>query len=64
MDVLFPTDSTAVVSYNVRQVSTPKGKRERIVEQMRDTSTWIRRGDHWKCALHTETPAQQPAPRG
>lgn len=64
MDVLFPTDSTAVLSYNVRQVTTPRGKRERTVQEMRDTSTWIRRGEHWKCVMHTEAPAQQPAPRG
>jgi hypothetical protein len=63
MDVLFPTDSTAVVSYNVKQVSTPRGKRKQTVELMRDTSTWIRRGNHWKCAMHTETPVQQAAPR-
>lgn len=64
MDVLFPTDSTAIVSYNVRQVTTPRGQGERTERQMRDTSTWIRRGDHWKCVMHTETPAEEAAPRG
>jgi hypothetical protein len=64
MDVLFPTDSTAIVSYNVRQVTTPRGRGERTERQMRDTSTWIRRGDHWKCVMHTETPAEQAEPPG
>ena len=61
MDILFPSDSTAILSYNVKQVMTPRGKTERTVQQMRDTSTWVRRGKSWKCAMHTETPVAQAA---
>jgi hypothetical protein len=60
MDVLFPSDSTAILSYNVKQVMTLRGKNDRTEQKMRDTSTWVRRGNSWKCVMHTETPATQP----
>ena len=59
VDVVFPNDRTAIVSYRVRQSTAPRdqaqGKGE--VQEMNDTSTWVRAGDRWLCAIHTETPA-------
>ena len=57
MDVLLPSDSTAILTYDVKQVVERNGQVGRIAQQMHDTSTWIRKGDSWKCVAHTETPA-------
>jgi len=58
VEVVFPNDSTALVTYHAKQTMAPKGKSEKTVLEMNDTSTWIRVGDGWKCVMHTETPAQ------
>ncbi len=63
MDVVFPSESTAILSYNVKQVMQPRGGDGKIEQQMRDTSTWVRKGNRWKCVMHTETPAAQVASR-
>lgn len=63
MEVVFPSESTAVLSYNVKKVMRPRNGDASIEEQMRDTSTWVRKGNQWKCAMHTETPAAQVAAR-
>jgi ketosteroid isomerase-like protein len=57
VDVVFPNESTAVITYRVKQGTTPRGDGKAKVEEMNDTSTWIRQGDHWQCVMHTETPA-------
>ena len=56
IEVVFPTDTTAVLSYRVRQGISPRGKKDVVTEDMNDTSTWVREGEHWRCVLHTETP--------
>ena len=55
--VVFPNDTTAVMIYKVRQEVSPRGGKERTVQEMNDTSTWIKSADGWKCVMHTETPA-------
>ena len=58
MEVVFPNDSTAVVTYHVRQKMAARGeKKAGPVEEVNDTSTWIKDGGAWKCVMHTETPA-------
>ncbi|CAN5392110.1 hypothetical protein BH09PSE5_BH09PSE5_14860 [soil metagenome] len=57
MDVVMPNDSTAVVSYRVKQGTSVRGKSEKTVQEMNDTSTWVKEGGQWKCVMHTETPA-------
>jgi hypothetical protein len=57
MDIVFPSESTAILSYNVKQVVKPRHKNEDFVQQMHDTSTWVRKNNRWKCVMHTETPA-------
>lgn len=61
MDIVFPSESTAILSYDVQQVVQPRGKKEDFVQQMHDTSTWVRKNNRWKCVMHTETPAVKKA---
>jgi len=58
MNVLFANDDTAILTYHVRQSMTEKGKAGETVQEMNDTSTWIRSSGEWQCVMHTETPAQ------
>jgi hypothetical protein len=56
VQVLFPNDDTAILSYDVEQrVAAREGGRP-TTQQMHDTSTWVRDGAGWRCAAHTETP--------
>ena len=58
VDVVFPNETTAIVTYRVKQAMAPRGKREGTTQEMNDTSTWIQMGKDWKCVMHTETPAE------
>ena len=58
MEVVFPSESTAILSYRVKQGVAPRGSGESTVQEMNDTSTWIQTGKPWQCAMHTETPAE------
>lgn len=58
MDVLFPNDATAILTYRVKQAMQSKGKTESTVQEMHDTSTWVRNGSQWQCVMHTETPVE------
>lgn len=62
MDVTFPTGTTAIVTYRVKQAMKPKGTTESLVQEMNDTSTWVRKGKQWQCVLHTETPVEASKP--
>jgi hypothetical protein len=53
VQVLFPTDETAIIGYKVRQKGTMDGKPYDM--QCADSSTWIMTNGAWQCALHTET---------
>ena len=57
MNVVFPNDSTAVLTYHVKQKVAERGNGKSKVQEMNDTSTWIKSGDRWQCVIHTETPA-------
>lgn len=57
METVFPNDTTAILSYHVRQEVAPRGSGDRTEQEMNDTSTWVRTADGWKCVMHTETPA-------
>ena len=62
MQVVFPNETTAVLTYHVRQQVAPRAKKDQgLSHTMNDSSTWIKVGDSWKCVLHTESPAGQPA---
>lgn len=58
MQVVFPNESTAVLTYHVKQQVAPRDKKgKRVAQEMNDTSTWVKVGEDWKCVIHTETPA-------
>jgi hypothetical protein len=56
VDVVFPADDTAILTYRVKQSVAPRGKQEATTQDMADTSTWVRKGGQWQCVMHTETP--------
>jgi len=45
-------DDVAVVAYKIHEELTVDGKPVKL--DAADTSTWVRRGGDWVCALHTE----------
>jgi hypothetical protein len=59
VEVTFPNDTTAIVTYRVKQVMAPRGQKDGEMQEMNDTSTWIMTADGWRCAMHTETPAER-----
>ena len=58
MEVVFPHETTAVLTYRVKQGVAKRGNGKTALQQMNDTSTWIKAGQQWKCVMHTETPAE------
>jgi hypothetical protein len=40
-----------------KQVVKPREKGEETVEEMNDSSTWVKTGSDWKCVMRTESPA-------
>lgn len=55
VEVMFPAESTAVLTYQVKQtIAARKGGKERI-QKMSDTSTWVYLDERWQCVLHTES---------
>ncbi|HEY0818044.1 MAG TPA: nuclear transport factor 2 family protein [Rhizobacter sp.] len=61
MNVVFPTDETAVLTYRVKQALAMRGKPELIHQDMADSSVWARKGGQWLCVMHTETPVDPTA---
>lgn len=59
MQVMFPTDSTAVLTYKVKQSLAERGKSAEIQQQMADSSVWTKKDGQWLCVMHTETPIDQ-----
>jgi len=58
MDVVFPNEATAILSYRVKQGVAPRDKGKTTQQEMNDTSTWIKTDKGWRCAMHTETPVK------
>jgi hypothetical protein len=63
LDVVFPNNNTAIVTYKVKQSVRPRNDASVQVQEMHDTSTWVQNGDRWRCVMHTETPIESPATR-
>ena len=58
IEVLFPSETTAVMTYRVKQTVAARegGKSAKgIVQDMTDTSTWAYIDKRWQCVLHTES---------
>src|SRR5689334_22431688 len=58
IDVAFPNDTTAILTYRVKQTMSPRGKSDKTTMEMFDTSTWIQNDNGWQCVMHTETPVE------
>jgi hypothetical protein len=56
MQVVFPTESTAVLTYRVKQALSERGKSRQIEQEMADSSVWTKKDGQWLCVMHTETP--------
>lgn len=56
MEVVFPNDATAILSYRVKEGVTPRGQGASTEQEWNDTSTWVKTDDGWRCAMHTEAP--------
>jgi hypothetical protein len=44
------------VTYRAKQKVSPNGDGKTLDLDMNDSTTWIRTGAGWKCAVHTESP--------
>lgn len=62
VQVAFPTDTTAVVTYRVRQSMAERGKSAEIQQEMADSSVWTKKNGQWLCSMHTETPIDSQKP--
>lgn len=60
MEVVFPNDTTAILTYHVTQevASRGDGDVEGATQEMNDTSTWVKTDGGWRCVMHTETPSE------
>jgi hypothetical protein len=56
VNVVFPTDETAVLTYRVKQSTAQRGQAKELPQVMADSSVWTRKHGSWKCVMHTETP--------
>ena len=52
-EVRMLTDDVGIVAYKMTEEVTVGG--EKVKVESTDASTWVRRGDKWLCALHTES---------
>ena len=53
VNVVFPNEDTGIIAYKVHQTGTMRGQEMDL--NCADSTTWVRDGNDWKCALHTET---------
>lgn len=56
MNVVFPNEATAVLTYRVKQSMATRGQSDVTQQEMADSSVWTHKGGHWRCVMHTETP--------
>lgn len=61
MNVTFPSEDTALVTYKAKQSITMRGQSKPVNQEMTDSSVWTRSSGEWRCALHTETPVDSNA---
>lgn len=57
-EVFFPNPSTALMTYRVKQHVAPRATGKEVVQEMNDTSTWVKSNKGWQCVMHTETPVE------
>jgi hypothetical protein len=54
VDVVFPTETTAILTYRVKQAVAPREGGKSTTQEMADTSTWVHADKRWQCVMHTE----------
>ena len=54
-EVVFPNDTTAILTYQVKQTVAAREGGKSSTQNMADTSTWIHASKRWQCVLHTES---------
>ena len=54
VDVMFPSDTTAILTYRAKQAVSARNGGESTTQEMADTSTWVHADNAWKCVMHTE----------
>ena len=55
VEVLFPSETMAVMTYRVKQSVAAREGGESTTQNMTDTSTWVFVDKRWQCVLHTES---------
>src|SRR6476620_10882517 len=50
--VVFPSETTGIVIYGVKQGVATRGQSDSAIQEMVDSSTWIRTDQGWRCAMH------------
>ena len=55
VETAFPNETTAILTYRVKQSVAPRGAAEATEQEMNDSSTWVKTPEGWKCVMHTET---------
>ena len=58
VEVMFPTETTAVLTYRVKQSVGARDGSHSTTQDMSDTSTWVHLGNRWQCVIHTESPME------
>ena len=58
MNVVFPTNDTAVLTYRVKQAVAQRDGSQELKQEMADSSVWSRKDGSWRCVMHTETPLE------
>jgi hypothetical protein len=58
IEVMFPADTTAVLTYRVKQTVGARDDGKSTTQDMSDTSTWVYLQKRWQCVLHTESPME------
>jgi hypothetical protein len=59
VEVVFPNEATAILTYRVKQGVAPRDGNASTEQEMNDTSTWVQNGNRWQCVMHTETPVAE-----
>ena len=55
VEVMFPTETTAVLTYRVKQSVGARVGGYSTTQDMVDTSTWVHLDNRWQCVIHTES---------
>ena len=55
VEVMFPSETTAVLTYGVKQTVAAREGGDSTTQNMTDTSTWVFVDKRWQCVLHTES---------